>query len=406
MLAAIRLAWRNLWRNRRRTLITTAAVALGTAILIVVHGLTDGLLLSSVLNATDKSLGEVQVHAPGYLGDRSMYKTVDDPQRLLDDLDARDLAAVARSYGYGLVAAGTKSAGARFWGVDPVGERRTFDLADHVSDGRYLAASATGGVVLGRKLARSLNAGVGDEIVAVVQAADGSLGNELFTVTGILLAVGESIDRSAAILHAEDYESLFVSEGRVHEVAINTRGTVDLAHLVTVTEELAPAADVRSWRELMPMLSDMLSMVDGALLIFGSIFFLAAGLGVLNTMLMATYERTREFGIVKALGAAPWRIAREVALEAWMLALFATSLGGGLGLASCALLEKYGIDLSHLGGGLTFAGVALDPVWRARFDPGYAVMPILVMWIVCVLAALYPAVSAARLDPVDAMTHT
>ena len=403
---AIRQAWRNLWRNWRRTLITAGAVALGTAILIIVRGLIDGLLLSSILNASDTSFGEVQVHAESYLADRSIYKTVDDPQALLDALAARDLPATARSYGYGLVAAGTKSAGARFWGVSPEAERRAFALAGHVSDGGYLGASAAGGVVLGRKLARSLNAGVGDEIVAVVQAADGSLGNELFTVTGILLGLGESIDRSAAILHADDYETLFVSGGRIHEVAVNTRGDVELESLTAEVGSLAPGMDVRSWRELLPMLSDMLAMVDGALLIFGSIFFLVAGLGVLNTMLMATYERTRELGIVKALGATPWRIARDVALEAWMLAALATAFGAVVGLGTCALLERHGLDLSSLGAGLSFAGVAFDPVWRARFDPVYAVGPVIAMWIACVLAALYPAVAAARLDPVDAMTRT
>lgn len=405
-MAALRQAWRNLWRNRRRTLITAAAVALGTAVLITVRGLIDGLLLSSVLNATDKSLGEVQVHASGYIADRSMYKTVGEPQRLLARLDARAIPAVARSFGYGLVAAGSKSAGAQFWGVDPERERRAFTLARHVTDGAFIDSRAGGGVVLGRKLARSLQAGVGDEIVAVVQAADGSLGNELFTVAGILPAVGESLDRGAAILHADDYERLFVSNGRVHEIAVNTGGAVELDELVTLTRRLAPGADVRSWRELVPMLSDMLQMVDAALLIFGSIFFLAAGLGVLNTMIMATYERVREFGIVKALGAAPLRIARDVALEAWLLALVSTAVGGTLGLLACWLLETHGIDLSGLGSGLTFAGVAFDPLWRARFDPTYALMPVIAMWIVCVAAALYPAASAARLDPVDAMTRS
>ena len=402
----LRHAWRNLWRNRRRTLITAAAVALGTAVLIVVRGLIDGLLLASILNATDKNMGEVQVHAPGYLSGRSMYKTVEEPQRLLAELDARDIPAVARSYGFGLLAAGTKSAGARFWGVDPERERRAFVLAGHVTDGAFLGAGAAGGVVLGRKLARSLQAGVGDEIVAVVQAADGSLGNELFTVSGILPALGESLDRGAALLHADDYERLFVSDGRIHEVAVSTRGKVELDELVAVTRELAPDYDVRSWRELMPMLSDMLQMVDGVLLIFGSIFFLAAGLGVLNTMIMATYERVREFGIIKALGASPWRIARDVALEAWLMALVSTAAGAGLGLLACRLLETNGIDLSRYGSGLTLAGVAFDTVWRARFDPAYAVMPVVAMWLVCVLAALYPAAAAARLDPVDAMTRT
>ena len=310
------LAWRNIWRNSRRTAITVAAVSLNAAILIASYALMDGMMIHTVENTTNIVVGEAQIHAPGYLVDRSMYKTVEKPEDVLARLAREGVPASARGYGYGLAASGTKSAGAMFWGMDPAVESRVFDLARHVERGAFLSAQAEGGVVLGKKLARSLKADLGSEIVVVVQAADGSLGNELYTVTGILKAAGDSLDRTAALLHRDDFETLFVSDGRVHEIAVNTRGALPLEETARLAEKAAPGMEVKTWRQLLPSLSDMVNMFDAAIAVFGMIFFLASALGVMNTMLMATFERIREFGILKAIGTTPWRILRDVAAEA------------------------------------------------------------------------------------------
>ena len=147
-------------------------------------------------------------------------------------------------------------------------------------------------------------------------------------------------------------------------------------------------------------------MFDAGLWIYGMIFFLAAGLGVMNTMLMAIFERRREFGVLKALGTSPLQIVRDVALEALLLGLFSTILGALLGVAGAIYLRDVGLDLSMVRGGeipLAFAGVAFDPVWRGVLDLGVVLKPLVGMWVICVLAAIYPAAKAARLDPVRAM---
>jgi len=290
--SVLRLAWRNLWRNTRRTAITLGAVVLGTTILVLVRGLMDGMVAGAVRNATDLLVGEAEVHAEGWLADRSLHQTVPHPGAVLAAADAAGVGATARSYAFGLVAHDTRSAGALLWGVDPVRERATVDLATHVETGAWLAETAAGGAVLGRKLARTLGVEVGDELVVVVQGADGSLGNELFRVTGILGTVGETVDRNAAILHRADWDELLVGGGRVHEIVLNARGRLPLGEVAAVAERAAPGADVRTWRQLLPMLADMLGMMDASLLIVGTVFGLAAGLGVMNTMLMASSERS------------------------------------------------------------------------------------------------------------------
>ena len=401
-----RFAWRNLWRKTRRTGITLAAVMLNTAILIIFYGLNEGLIQNMVRNSTQLVVGEAQAHAPGYLEDRSFYKSLDRSEESVKAMEAAGVAAAPRSFGYGLVSVGSKSAGAVFWGIDPSRERAALDLPRHVMEGRFLTDRPERGAVLGRKLARSLNAEVGSEIVVVVQAADGSLGNELYTVTGVLKSAGEAIDRGAVMLHRLDFEALFVSGGRVHEIVLNAKGRVPLEELAVKARGAIPGAEVKTWRQLLPMLSDMLRIMDVALAIFGTIFFLAGGLGVMNTMLMATYERIREIGIQKALGATPLRIVTGVTAEALALALAATAGGALLGLAGTYYLKTVGIDTTGFAGEFTFSGMAFDPVWHAVLRLKVVVLPVVIMWVTCTLAALYPAVLAARLDPVRAIHHT
>ncbi len=396
-------AWRNLWRNSRRTMITLAAVGLNTAVLIASFALMDGLMNNALSNATNLVVGEAQLHNPAYLARRSFYESLDTPDEILARLDRQGLSASARSYGYGLVAHQTKSAGALFWGIDPARERTAFDLSGHLATGRFLTSAAARELVLGRKLARSLNVHEGDELVVVVQAADGSLGNELYTVAGVLKSAGDAIDRNAVIMHRDDFAELFVSDGRVHEIALNSRGALPLEQLTAEAGLAAPEAEVKTWRQLLPALSDMVNIFDVSIAIFGLIFFLAAGLGVMNTMLMATFERTREFGIIKALGGTPWRIVRDVAAEALVLGVFASLAGVILGVAVAWYLQEFGLDTTSLAGQYTVVGVAFDPVWRAVLSIKAVVWPVLGMWLVSLLAALYPAWLAARLNPVKAI---
>ncbi len=405
-MTVLRFAWRNLWRNKRRTAVTMAAVSLNVAILIASSGLMEGMLENFMSNATNLVTGEGQIHVPKFLVDRSMYKALRSPGDILDRLKREGIPASARSYGFGLAAHATKSAGALFWGVDPSLEREVFDLAKHVHQGRFLSPEAGGGIVLGKKLARSLNVTIGDELVVVVQAADGSLGNELYEVTGILKSAGDSIDRNTAILHRADFEALFVSDGRIHEIAMNSRGAMPLEIISAIGSRAAPGAEVKTWRQLMPSLSDMVNLFDTSMWFFWAIFFLAAGMGVMNTMLMATFERIREFGVLKALGATPWRIIRDVAAEALLMAFVSSVIGLIIGLPVAYYLQVVGLDLSVFAtGDVTIAGVAFDPVWRAAISAKSIYVPVGVMWIVCLVASLYPAAIAARLDPVKAMVH-
>ena len=398
-------AWRNLWRNRRRSLITIGALAFTVALLVLTGSLSEGMVRGMIRSATETSMGLVEAHAPGYRSEHSFYNSIADDRPIMEAADRLGIAVTRRSYGFGLAAFGEKSAGAQVWGVDPAAERKAFRFPQKLVEGEFPGDAAEGKVVLGRKLARILKAGVGDDIVLVVQAADGSMGNELLRVSGIFAFIGDDFDRSAAVVHADDFERLFVSEGRIHELAF-------IAHDGRTAEEmaaqLAPFAgplEMKTWRELAPPLSDMDLMMRGMMAFMALVFSLAAGFGVVNTMAMAVHERVREYGVLKALGATPMRLFTDTSIEALLMGCLGSALGGVLGVLLSWWFHVHPIDLSGALGDISFVGVAFDTKWQADFSPDVLFINGVIMIVLSWAVSILPAFRAARLNAVEAINH-
>ncbi len=401
---SFRIAWRNLWRNRTRTLITMASIVFCSATLIMADGLSRGMVSDLQHNVTQLFAGEAQIHAEKYRRERSIFQTVE-----LDDATIRNLAAegidlVPRLFGYGLVSNGPKSAGGSFWGINPEKKADVFELAQHVDRGRFVSSADDGGIVIGRKLAKILNVGIGDELIVVVEAADGSIGAELYSVIGILKSVADGVDRTVVLMNENDYRELFSLYGRqFHEFAANTKGELELEQISATIKQAVPDHETKTWKELSPTLAEMTEVANNAIWIILAIFGLAAALGVANTVLMSTYERLWEFGVLKAVGTRPRQIVIGVARETGMLALVGCILGAAVGIAGSGYFSRVGIDITAYSEGLSMEGVAFNPIIRADLDVASALMGVTGLWVLCMIAAFFPAFSAARMDPLDAM---
>ena len=312
---------------------------------------------------------------------------------------------VERSYGYGLISSGTKSAGTQFWGVEPELELKYFDFAKHIDQGGFLNNSSSNKIVLGNKLALSLAAEVGSELVVFVQGADGSLGNELFYVSGILKNVADNIDRSAAIILKDDFNILFSADNMIHEIALNSKGNFTAEEIQNLISAEIKNVEIDTWKQLMPTISLMTEKMSVFMrVLFSSIFTIAAGLGVMNTMIMSTYDRMREFGIIRAIGATPWRIIRQVSLEAIILTFIASIIGTIVGLSVALYFQKYGFDVTGQGN-LSIGGVVMDPIWKSSVSLGIVLLPIALMMLISTISSLYPASIAARIKPVEAIHY-
>ena len=401
----VKMSWRNLWRNSTRTNVTITAVALCIAILIIFQSLIIGLIGKAVYNTTNLVVGEVQIHAAGYLDDRSIYKSLKNVEEIRAVAKENNIGMVERSYGFGLISSGTKSAGTQFWGIDPESELKYFDFANHIDEGNFLTKTSLKKVVLGNKLARSLAAELGTELVIFVQGADGSLGNELFYVTGILGNVADNIDRGAAIILRDDFDILFSTNNLIHEIALNSKGKLEAEEIQKLMSAKAAGVAVETWKELMPTIAIMTEKMSVFMLtMFSLIFTIAASLGVMNTLVMSTYDRMKEFGIIRAIGATPWLIIRQVSLEAIFLTFLASIIGTVIGLSIAIYLQVYGIDISGKGN-LAIGGIVFDPIWRASISLKSVFLPIVLMMLTSIVASIYPASIAARIKPVEAIHY-
>ena len=400
-----KLSWRNLWRNPTRTNVTILAVSLCIAVLIIFQSMIVGLIEKAKFTTTNLVIGEVQVHAEGYLDDRSIYKSLQNTEEIHLIAKENNIGLVERSYGFGLISSGTKSAGTQFWGINPESELQHFDFANHIDKGNFLTNTSLKKIVLGRKLASSIAADIGTELVVFVQGADGSLGNELFYVAGILKNMADNVDRGAAMILREDFDILFSTNNLIHEIALNSKGRFESEEIQKLLSAKTADVDVETWQQLMPTIALLTEKMSVFMRTFFSLIFgIAASLGVMNTMIMSTYDRMREFGIIRAIGTTPWRILKQVSLEAILLTTIASVIGAVVGLSVALYFQKYGFDVSG-GGNMSFGGVVMDPVWRASVSVGIVLLPVVLLMLVSIVASIYPASIAARIKPVEAIHY-
>ena len=411
----LQLAWRNLWRNRRRTFITMAAIAFGYAMLLFVACLMAGLRWQMIQNGTCLVMSQIQIHAPGYYPNRSLQKTLGgrkgtDVSALLASISAdRRVSAVApRVYGYALLSAAHRSAGVELMGVVPDQEPKITTLNTQIAKGTYLTARVPKGVVIGDKLASTIGIELNSEIVLLTQAADGSMGNDVYTVVGILHTGLDAVDRGLVLMSLSSLQDLLhLAPTRIHEVGIK------LSHITAATA-VAAALEVRlgknlpvrvmAWPELAPELANYVQFNHGVTVVLFFIFFLVAVIGVMNTMLMAVYERTREFGMLMAVGMRPSQVIGLILTEAAGLGVASLVVGATLGVPLLWYLQVHGLDLGGATGGVvSVAGVVVGHLWYGRQDfPAYS-QAAAGLAATALVSALYPAWRAAQLRPTEAM---
>ena len=409
----IRMAWRNIWRQKRRTLITVGAMAVGVAFSLAMIAISDGMYMMAFDLMVSENMGHVQVHHPDFPKQRAIYDSIDDGDDLVTQLEALpEVDAVSgRLYGFALLGTDDrperpgKSAGAQLVGVDPARESALTQIQNKVQEGRYLADAAAHEIVLGFGIAETLGAQLGDEIVAVTQAADGSMGNDLYEVVGVFKTGSVIQDRAGVFLHIDDLRELLVLYGQVHEVALLAPDKESIGAMKGAVESATgEALLVRSWDQINPSIAQMLGFQDVGNGIILLMVFSVAALGILNTMLMSVFERTKELGVVRALGLRPRQMVALVMWETVALAGCAAILGLVLGLGMDVYLVQHGLDLSGLmSGDYSFAGANFPPIMMGAFRIEGVIQTIVGLFAVSMFAAIWPAIRAARLKPVVAM---
>ena len=402
------MAWRNVWRHRRRSVLTVAAISLGLAFNIFMRGLGDGFHEQMVDNSVQSHIGHIQIHRAGYHDDPAITKTLPDPAAVRQAIEALpNLRGFSfRVLGDGLASSAENSAGVGVVGVTPDEESRVTTVHRAVVEGEYLDPGQHKPALIGARLAKLLQLSLGDSLVVLVQAADGSMGGEKYKITGIFRSGSPDLDRGMVYLLLRDARSLFALEGRYTEATLllnNSSGVA--AAQATLTAHLAgDGVEVLPWYVVEPYIQQFIELDDAFFYVIVLILFIVISVGILNTILMSVFERVREFGVMMSLGMKPRQVIRLVVLEAALLAVVGILIGGAIGSAFTLYYASAGMDLASWAEGAAAIGMTSTVAYPKLTALNLGLSSLAVLFVV-MLVSLYPAVHAARLRPVEAIRH-
>jgi putative ABC transport system permease protein len=399
----LRVAFRNIFRQKRRSLLTFLTILFGFVLSSLTIGVTFGTFNGVVDSFTRTNLGHIQIHEKDYLDRPALYRTVDDiPRigRLLGGLPEVE-AWAPRCYAAGLASLGDRTSGVQVIGIDPDRENGASRFDQKIKEGRSFRPGSSKEAILGTGLAKYLKARPGDEVVVVSQAADGSIANDAFRFVGLLDSGNVESDRSAFYLPLQTAQELFVLDGRAHEIIVVARRLDQVDALAgRITAGLHNSGlSVLTWKEYARSFYQYMMRDRRSHRTMTYIVLMIVAIGVLNTILMAVLERRREYGLLKAVGTKPRHIFGLILLEANFLALLAVAAGSVLALAINGYLAVHGFRYVQ---DFTFAGMQFSRVYSAINFQVFAV-PALTILVFTSLVAFFPALRASRLEPARTM---
>ncbi len=408
----LKLGWRNIWRNRRRTMLTISAIAFATFLTVAFEGLTIGTWEYSVANSVEMFSGYLQIQKQGYQENPSLAKNFVYPGQV--EACVRNVPGVTgyapRIQADGLISFHENSAGTAILGIDPQSERRISRFHERVRSGRMIGQEGLDEVVAGASLLKNLKAAIGDTLVLLAQGFDGVLGNQKFRVVGSMKFGAPEIDAGMILLHYRAAQELLAMDGRVNMVAIGTPGlqsveAVQTAVQASLAEHGLDQLAVLPWSEVMPELKQGMDLDKINHSIFMAILVVVVAFGVMNTILMSVTERFREFGITLALGMRSGNLARLVFLETLCIALVGILAGGVAGYLVNLYIHFHPI---LLGGNLAqlYEEYGFLPKIISSIRFSIALTSSGLIFLLCCAASLYPIYRVSVLEPLKGLRHT
>ncbi len=402
-----KLAWRNVLRNKRRTVLSGIAVGITLASLIFLDGIYIGMLDSMIRTATDTFLGQGQIHAEGFRDTLEVEKTIHDSGSVIKSLGAEGLVSgfSERTISIAMLSSAAGVNSVLLYGIDPEAERNMSMIDEAIIEGTYLPPGDSGRILIGSRAAETLEAGIGDRLViTVAQAGTGELSQDMVRVGGIFHMGIREIDSGMAFINIQRARKLLALGHASHEIALRFKNIRDAGDrsLTFWNKYSREGNEAMGWRDLMPQLDGVIELADISSVITSFLVFCIVAVIIIHTLFMSLYERMFEFGVLRALGTRPLSMSLIIFFEAASLSFISILIGLGFGFIVMQIFSAYGINYK----GIEFAGVTINeliyPVMTFR---QFTLFPVLI-FLFSMAAALYPAVFAARLTPARAMKRS
>lgn len=395
-----RLAWRNLWRNHRRTTIMLCAIAVGVWAMIFMTALTRGMVDQMIIEGIRTLPGHVQIHNPKFLDDPSISNPVSiSAQQSFDDPEI--VAWSSRVKVPAVISSERESRGITLLGIDPVAERHISFIKYDEVDGRFLIDSDDKGIVIGAKLANILETEIGKRVVIMSQDPDNDIADRGFRVVGLYTASTGAVEEAYAFVGRATVQKMLRIGNQTTEVVFVGDDYRDVEALYEVIlDAVDDSVSVQRWYETNTYLGSMLNVMDGFVVVWIIVIFLALSFGLVNTLMMAVFERVREIGLMLALGMKPGSILGQILIESMLLLLIGLVAGNMLAWATVMSLQG-GIDVSVVAEGLEMFGAA--SVLYPKLNVDDMILASKVVLVLGFLASLSPAWRASRYKPVEAL---
>jgi ABC-type lipoprotein release transport system permease subunit len=398
-----KIAWRNVWRSRARSLVVIGAVAIGIWALIFMLGFVRGIVYGYIQKAISMETSHLQLHHPQFMEDREVRFTISNANTLADSI--RHLSQVKGVSARVLVNAMVSSAhgvrGLQITGVDPEEEAATTSIAGHLVEGSYFS-DGNNEIVLSGKIAEKLNTGLRKKVVVTFQNTDNNITSAAFRVVGIFESGSKQIDEMTAYVRSADILPLTgLASTSAHEIAVLLNAVDSTDTMQQRIARIAPATEVKTFRQISPDLDLFDSQIQINMIIMTIIIMLALIFGIINTMLMAVLERIRELGMLMAIGMTRIRVFFMIVWETVFVAMIGAPIGLLLGYLTMRGLQQTGIDLSMWSKGLSQFGMS-TMVYPTVDLKTYGFVAAAIM-VTALLASVYPSLKAIRLRPVEAL---
>ncbi len=404
------LAWKNLWRNRRRTIITLVAIAFSITLMQGAHNLAFGVYASMIDSGVRIGSGHLAVYRGDYVSsrDESLTYPLDLLARRAGELPGVD-AALPRVYLPGLAQSSRESRGILLTGIAPEDERRINPYLKDLPDDQMIRSLDGRDALIGRRLLEELQIRPGGKFVVTVQGKDGELSSELFRVRGVFDTGIKEVDRSLVMVGRERAAQMAGAPGEIHELALILKDREDEARVVEAMNRLLverPRLRLVGWEESMANLADAIRLDYASQKFIFLVIVMIVTIGVINTLLMSVMERIPEFGVILALGATPMRLRRMLLCESLVLGVCGMLIGTLCGSLLTWYLVAHGLDLRNfISDSVDFGGVVFDPIMRAAWDIPWMMRMAIYVFGLSIIAALYPARKAGRISPARAMRY-